>query len=416
MENNNSNGFASHELADITAKIFSELSDRVLPPASAAAKQPQQFPPLGPDLYDGTSGLAVFFAAYYRATKDPQARRVALESIAPVRGKIDQMVANPGMQHNGPVSIGGLVGLGSFLYALTALADWLNAPELLDSASALAGIITPELIHADHLLDVMKGSAGTLLALLHFAQVARTRGIMADFAVDRAMICGNHLLDSRVANDSKPRAWVSSQGHPLAGFVHGAGGISYALARLYEQTKEEEFRDAAFEGFAFERTLYVPEQQGWRDPHSNQIMEPGSWCHGAPGIALARLSCVRSMDEPAVRHDLEEALSIARSLPEASDDQLCCGNFGRIDVLHTAGSVLGRLQLSDFARESSRRIVERSESDNFRFRTPFHENLDEPSHTLKSSLFLGLAGVGYTLLRLSYPELLPSVLLLEAQT
>lgn len=411
---NNNNVAKGDQATDVPARIFSELARYVLQPAGAPRRGHQEFSALRPDLYNGASGLAVFFAAYYRVTKDPQAHKAAMVALAPPRQRVDHLLANPGVLRTGTTSIGGLIGLGSLLYAFTAAADWLNAPELLDSASALTSAITPSLIHTDRLLNVMKGCAGTMLALISFARVARTRGMPSQPALDLAMLCGQHLLESRTAAGGGPRTWPLAHGLPLAGFARGATGISYALTRLYAETKEEAFRQAAFEGFSSELALYVPEHRGWRDPRSNQIQEPGSWCHGAAGVALGRLSCIDSMDEPAIRHELEEALNITRALPQAPADQLCCGNLGRIDVLHTAGSVLGRLQLSEQALASTMRIVEQSLSSGFRFLPPQHDTDNGADSKFNPTLFLGLAGAGYTLLRQNHIDLFPSVLLLDA--
>ena len=357
----------------------------------------------------------MFFAAYYRATKDTKARELALTSLAPVCREIDRLAAIAKADPQDSPTIGGLIGLGSFLYALTASADWLNAPELLDAASILLRVITPELIRTDRKLDIMRGCAGTLLALLFFAQETKARGMEPELALDLALACGQHLLRSRLPEGNGQRGWLSIHGSPLPGFARGAAGISYALAKLYEQTKKEEFREAAFEGFAFERAFRIPGQQAWDNARSLPPKAVGSWCHGFSGTALSCLASIRSMDEPAIRHDLEAALSTIRALPESEVDQLCCGNFGRIDVLHMAGSVLGRLQLSDYALEASRRVVDRMLVRGPRFAPPFHENNSGDSYEFSPSLFLGLAGVGYTLLRLANPELLPSVLLLEPQ-
>ncbi|HEV7520975.1 MAG TPA: lanthionine synthetase LanC family protein [Candidatus Angelobacter sp.] len=412
MDNTGVNG---HKATDPAGRIFSELIAYALQLESAEGKGHREFSALRPGLYDGVSGLALFFAAYYRATRDAQAHKVALKALASVREKIQQLVANPGLRRSGSLAVGGLVGMGSLLYALTTTADWLNVPELLGTASDLAGMIAPEWIRADTSLDVINGCAGTLLAILAFSRVARTQGINAQSAVDLATECGHHLLRSRVKASNGLRAWPGPRGIPCAGFAHGVTGIAYALSRLFEQANEEKFREAAFEGLAFERTLYVPEQQGWLDTHSNRITERGSWCCGAPGIALGRLGCLAALDEPAVRRDLEEALRITLALPEAANDQLCCGNFGNIDILHTAGSALGRLRLSDQALECSRKIVQRSQLHGFIFMPPSHYNGDSQAYQYNPSLFLGMAGVGYTLLRLNHPDVFPSVLLLETQ-
>jgi lantibiotic modifying enzyme len=144
-------------------------------------------------------------------------------------------------------------------------------------------------------------------------------------------------------------------------------------------------------------------------------MNLGPSCDGAIGIALARLGCVRFADIPDLRFDLEEALSIVRSLPERDGDQICCGNFGRIDVLYAAGDILSRLHLVDYARESSRRIVARSTTDGFSFTPSRHEDVVKKHPGFDGSLFFGLAGIGYVLLRLNNPGIFPAVLLLDVE-
>lgn len=413
LENDKENGSYDRPYADVSEEIFSELYNLILRRSSANRRQVENAVATDLNLYHGASGLAMYFAAYYRASRDARAREVAMETISPVHSWIKWQAANRQGGQIGKVAMGGLIGFASCLYGLTNMADWLNAPELLDTASLLVGLIHPQLISADRWLDVMHGSAGTLLALLAFLQVSRTHGMNPQSARDLAETCGWHLLRSRSPTEIAPRGWPRVGGIALPGFAHGASGISYALSRLYQETKEEAFYDGAFEGFAFERTLYIPEQQGWLDPRSNQIMERSSWCDGAPGIALSRLGAVRSMDDPSLRSDLENALKITRALPESNNDQLCCGNFGCIDVLHTAGTLLDRLQLSEHARGMSQRTVERSSANNFRLLLQTHHPQTSRIDQLRSSLFLGLAGVGYTLLRLRYPLLLPSILMLE---
>lgn len=361
----------------------------------------------GTDLCDGSGGLAFYFAAYYRATRDPEARSLALTVLGWVRAEIHSLTAS--------LPIGGLVGLGSLIYVLAQSAEWLDEQELLHAARVITEMITPALIRSDQSFDVMNGCAGTLLALLSFGRQCEAFGIDPRPSRELAVVCGEHLLESRVPGNGGYRAWPTADKVSLPGFVHGAGGISYALFTLYRQTGDEQFRDAAFEGFALERTLYDPALRAPMDPHSAETMNLGQSCEGAVGIALARLGCVRFADIPALRFDLEEALSIVRSLPDQEGDQICCGNFGRIDVLYTAGDVLGRLHLVDYARESSRRIVARSAAGGFSFTPPLHEDLGMKRTDFDGSLFFGLAGIGYVLLRLNNPGIFPPVLLLDVQ-
>jgi lantibiotic modifying enzyme len=80
---------------------------------------------------------------------------------------------------------------------------------------------------------------------------------------------------------------------PLAGLSHGAAGIAWALLALFARTGEERFRTAARGGIAFERSVFSTEAGNWRDLRDPEHARfPTAWCHGAPGIGLARLATV----------------------------------------------------------------------------------------------------------------------------
>jgi lantibiotic modifying enzyme len=391
---------------DPAALIFQKLKSYVLF-SSSSGHERERAALSDTDLYDGSAGLAFYFAAYHRATRDPEARTLALLVFSRMRYDIGVVSAQS--------SMGALFGLGSILYALTQSADWLDEPKLLDSAQRIVSSITPELIRSDRSLDVMNGSAGTLLVLLSFAQQCEAFGINARPAKELAVICGQHLLQSRVTGAGGYRAWPTVGADSLPGFLHGTAGIAYALFRLYLQTGDDQFRDAAFEGFALERALFDPAQKTWRDPRSGEAMELGSSCEGAIGVALGRLGCIGFADVPSLKQDLEEALIIVRGLPESEGDQLCCGNFGKIDALYTAGDILGRLKLVDRALELSCRIAARSTREGFRFSPTHCEKVRQKGPNSDWALFPGLAGIGYVLLRLSHPGLFPAILLFNVQ-
>jgi lantibiotic modifying enzyme len=364
-------------------------------------------------LYDGISGVALFLAAYYYVTKEPDAQRLALLLSAPVRKEVHRIAAQAHLTPT--VAIGGMNGLGSHLYTFVRLADWLSASEFLDYALRVTTAISREDILRDERLHVMQGCAGMLLALLSFAQEAPAYGIDSRLASDLAVLCGHHLLDRRVPSPAGPRAWPTIDHLPTPGFAHGASGISYALMRLFRHTGREEFREAALEGFAFENAVYMPERRavvsaeaGW--PNSNL-----AWCQGGAGIALARVGSIDYADVPGVRRSMDEALKVTRSEPLARMDQVCCGNFGRVDVLHTAGTVLKRLHLSQYALTLSKQILSRAAVAGFQLGQCDECHVATDPRTAASSMFTGLSGVGYTLLRLLYPDLFPSMLLLESQ-
>lgn len=421
--NDESNGAVEErdELTGALADIFLRVRKSLIAsePGGAASSDvsvqggERIYVPEGPQLYDGTSGIALFLAAYHYATNNQDARDLALRSAARLRFAIKQSATAASLARQSGNGTGGLAGVGSLPYAFVHLAAWLKVPEFIDAAREVATNIMPEQIMAEERLDVMRGCAGTLLALLSFIEEVTAMGMDCGIAPDLALLCGRRLLEKRISYNSGPRAWSAGDSLPLSGFAHGAAGIAYALVRLFQYTGQEEFRDAAIEGFAFERTLYIPELQTWFDPRCNLPLSKASWCEGAPGVALGILGSMIAIDSHALRHDLEQALSITRMLPEGPVDHLCCGNFGRVEIMNIAGSVLGRLQLTAHARQLATQLLARAATSGFRFQPIDHQpSLPDMSEN-NPSLFLGLAGVGYTLLRLNYPDLFPSVLLLD---
>lgn len=414
----------NHRWATVAAAdIASGLADRAvacrggaatwLAPRGEASENGAAPAALGPHVYDGTSGVALFLAAYHHVTGETEARDLALRAVAPLRAKMSQLAASPQRSRELSLAIGGLVGLGSYLYAFVRLAGWLREPELFNSARDVAALITPERIREDDRFDVMGGCAGTLLALL--ALERETSAACSDDVglLGLARACGQHLLARRVAYRSLPRAWPGISRPPLSGFAHGAAGVACALGRLYQRTQDEELREAALEGFAYERSLFDPQARGWLDPRYDRLVEQSAWCHGAPGMVLGRLGSLAAVDTPAVRLDLEEALSILLSLPDCPVDYVCCGNLGRVDILLTAGGVLDRSALGEAAWQLAARVLTRAEESGFALAPPDERRVGGGEPEFGPSFFLGVAGIGYTLLRLAYPNRLPCVLLLE---
>jgi lantibiotic modifying enzyme len=195
----------------------------------------------------------------------------------------------------------------------------------------------------------------------------------------------------------------------LTGFSHGAAGIAYALLRLNAVSGDAGYRKAAIEAIAYEDGLFDARVDNW--PDLRQSLQPAyatNWCHGAPGIGLARLGGLVSLDTACVRADIDAALRATLRLELGTLDHVCCGNLGRIELLLEAGQRLGRSDLVEAARERGQEIVSRAQ-------TIAGLGLDGglPLQVASSGFFQGLSGIGYQLLRLTWPRTFPSVLLWE---
>ena len=87
-------------------------------------------------------------------------------------------------------------------------------------------------------------------------------------------------------------------------------------------------------------------------------------------------------------------------------DHLCGGNFGLVDVLLEAGRRLGRPDLVAEAHRRAAWSVRRAGYTGF---YQFHSAL--PCSIYNPGFFFGMSGIGYVLLRLAFPHMLPSILL-----
>ncbi len=350
---------------------------------------------LGPDLYGGTAGIALFLAALHRATGDREARDLALRAIAPLRRRL---AGDPADRELG---IGGLTGLPSVLYGLLWVGELLGEPDLAREARGFASLLDPGRIAADREFDVVSGCAGAILGLLALLPPSGGEPLL-----ELASLCAGRLLACRTSGPEGARGWAAGGRPPAAGFSHGAAGICHALLRLYALTRDPGLLEAAREGIAGERRLGSPEE-GWRDPRHPGAPPRSTWCHGAPGIALARIGALDVLDEPEIRAEIRAALDATSSHPLTAIDHLCCGNLGRAEVLLHASEALADSGLHEEALSIAGRVLLRAaRSGGFGCAPYAGADLTDPS------FFRGDAGIGFTLLRLADPGALPCPLLL----
>jgi type 2 lantibiotic biosynthesis protein LanM len=383
------------------AVLGSDGSTAWIGPRYLGATDHYELAVLDSDLYGGTAGVALFLAALAQATGDARSRDLALRAVASVRRSLMQRV-RPAL------GIGGVTGLASLCYAFAWIGELLGEEAPIREALALSVHLEPRRIGADRDLDVVSGSAGAILALLALHRAAPGPNPAGRTALEIAGECADHLLARRPATPDGPRGWPPRRGAPLAGFAHGASGIGCALLRLYERTGRRELWEAACEGLAFERRLLAAQNNGGREPR-RQNSHAATWCRGAPGIALARLATLDVLDGGDVRREIAAGLEAARSQPQSAVDSLCCGNFGRVEVLVEASRILGDPALLAAAREIAACALARSLSSG-RFRCLPHGNGD----LIDPSCFRGEAGIGFALLRLAGREDLPCLLRLAS--
>jgi type 2 lantibiotic biosynthesis protein LanM len=400
----------SDALVEYSVQIAQELKQKAIYTSEGSATwisliyQPdaQQYEmlPMGLRLFDGCSGVAMFLAGLTKITNSKSHRDLALATLNPLLRKINDCCDRLTQE----LGIGGGMGAGGFIYSLVKSGQMLGE-DFLEPAKQVAVSITEERIADDRKFDILGGSAGAILGLLTLYQVQPTEEIL-----EQAIACGGHLLEHRVKSESGHRAWMTGKQTMLTGFSHGAAGIAYALARLFEVTQKEEFLIAALESNAYEANVFIPEQNNWPDfrypPTEKGYSCWNSWCHGASGIGMARIAELDILPADTIQFDIEAAIATTKEYPLERIDQLCCGNLGRTEFLLNAAQKLDRLDLKAIAHQRISQVAARATSKG-KFGLNWETGPYDPS------FFQGSSGIGYQLLRMAYPDLLPSVLVWE---
>jgi type 2 lantibiotic biosynthesis protein LanM len=365
--------------------------------------------PALPDLYLGLPGIALFLGALGALTGEEEYTRLARAALATQRWQLQE-------EPEVVPSIGGFNGWGGVIYGLAQLAVLWQDDSLFAEAEALVPKVA-EGIAGDENHDLIAGAGGALLALL---AVHRLRP--SDLALSTALRCGEHLL-AGARQQAAGCGWVSKIAGPipLAGMSHGVAGIALALLRLSALTGDERFRAAALEGIAYERSLFSSQEGNWRDlregageQHGIALRSVSAWCHGAAGIGLARIAGLPLLDDAAVRDEIAAALRATFNdplTPLRDNHSLCHGALGNLEFLRAAAAVVGDTPGNTAAREQVSRLTAEAlrsvQEDGWLYgSTPGSEPL---------GLMVGLAGIGYGLLRLAAPGKLANVLTLEPQ-
>lgn len=378
--------------------LFDDVVDAAIPTergkgwVSFMWTNPVRVVPARPGLYYGRAGIALTAAALHGATGEQRYRQLTDDILGTI---VDENV------HESPaIGVGGTRGTGSLVYTLSVVAEILDEPSYRDAALAAARTLSDERIAADDSFDVMEGSAGALLGLLAYHDRFGDPDVL-----DRAVACGEHLLDGRIEVGDH-RAWATfSDEYPSPGFAHGTGGIAYALARLAEQVDDPRYETAVEDALAFEAAQDRTDSVDWGTLHGGHSDWIPEWCHGLTGDALARYGVGHHLDDGSMLAEARSQLSTIASAEPLTVDNLCCGNLARVEA-----QLVGSRRLDgDFGdpTELAELCIGRRADGGV---------LDLPGHSAlfpNVSFFDGITGAAYTLLRLRDPDELPCVLLLE---
>ena len=295
-----------------------------------------------------------------------------------------------------PLGIGN--GIGGLIYGSIVLGEILEDGSWTNLATLLSERLRDDHIRAEQEPDILYGVAGLLLALRKLNQVdpsERTRR--------QATLCMGNLV-SRFQVDT---GWMRPNGDCSLGFAHGTAGIAYALAAGGAILGQGIGLEIANQAMEFDRQFFDENAHNWPATTRNANAQMRAWCSGLTGMLLSRTGIWRQSQNSQLLSEIETNLPHFPAL--LGLDHWCCGSAGAAEVLMYIAKLLDRKDLMVKARstidQSARRALK---TVYYRFSPNVGEN-----YCFQPSLFRGLGGIGYTLIRSMESSGLPCILAFE---
>jgi type 2 lantibiotic biosynthesis protein LanM len=324
--------------------------------------------PMGAGLANGHLGVALFLAQLSERSGITRYGDVALRAVTSVPALLDLLDGRPEMVT--AIGPGGLHGLGGIGYGLARLATLLDDAEVRAWAERAVAHAATAAAASDQ-PGWATGNAGCLAAM---TAVHVELGLTAAARV--ATACADRLV-----------AWPHRADGP--GFADGPAGVGWALTRC--SVHGDAGRSAV-------RLALSATPTDWSEP-SGEARRPvqHSWCVGTAGLLVAA-TCLDG------EVGLDRALTVLADRPVLGDLSLCHGELGVAEAL----TVLDAERFPDVSLVQRRRaglVLDAIDR--------YGPRCGTPGGVPTPGLLHGLAGIGFGLLRLGFPEGVPSVLLLE---
>lgn len=315
-------------------------------------------------VYDGLSGVALFFLELYSASKEDKYFEVYEKSMASAIREAD--FDNNISAYGGKVSILFPIlneiqktGKSKFSYYIEDIKTFIK-----------------EKINDTEEMDWLGGNAGVIALMLN------TYELLSD----------KECLDISIELGKKILSNVNIQELNDVGYAHGCSGIAVALIRLYECCDNKDFLDKANKLIKRERELVS----------DKDYKEQSKWCWGSTGIGLNRLEIYKKYNDKSMLPEIEHSVQMIEETMK-KNDCLCHGNMSDIELLNQYSQLIS--DKNDLINKKLSDVyLNKIKSENYSVRCM-------PQFT-SVSLFTGLSGIGYQLLRLHNPNKISNVLTL----
>lgn len=346
-----------------------------------------QFGPLNFSLYEG-GGAVLFLYALAKETNDNRYINIAKAYLLGIEETwVPFFVSEK--------SISAFSGLGALVYLYYNISILSGDIEIGKKYKHYLEELSNYQLTAETGLDIIGGVSGVIIVCLNIFKT-NNDSMLLNIAEKLGEFLYNRLINEDVDH--------------LNGFSHGYSGYALSLIMLGTIISKQKYIALGRELVEKENSNFNVDKNNWRDLRSKgNNGDPVFWCHGAPGIGMARaimLQYVSDEDKEFLFTDLNRSINklFLAGFNAEIDHSLCHGAFGNIDILIKISILLGDEKLMSIVHEKALWLTSDICENGIRYGL---ESICE-----LTGFMLGMSGIGYTMLRLVNPKY-PSVLALD---
>ncbi|MGH7202896.1 MAG: lanthionine synthetase LanC family protein [Candidatus Levyibacteriota bacterium] len=367
------------------------------------------------DLYSGNSGIVLFLLELYKQTGDA----IYLSTVEKAMMWIEWYCNSTPTQFYSLVR--GRLGVS---YTFLKLYEVTGKKRYLQKALAIAKSCP---VFLNHPQEYFNGTAGIVLALLHLYAASGEQWLlgMINDAI-QSLIKKARLVNTGLYWDKN-----YLQVRPLCGFSHGSSGIGFVFLELGHYFDNPAFYAVAEQAFLYENAWFDAKSRNWPDfrlsigtEQKNTALEKAyeagdshlltsagdlsNWCNGATGIGLSRLRAYELNQKEGYKKDIQRSLTrVKQTTKNLSTFSLCHGIGGNADEFIENYLLFHSKQDLEYARQLGNFVLHQRKKFG-RYISGMGAAFAEKQED--TSLFNGLAGIGYFFLRLYDPEKTSSIL------
>lgn len=348
--------------------------------------------PVGLDLYNGNSGISIYFTYLWHFTHEEKYLTAAIQACEPLCSYLDNI------REEQVDAIGMYSGLAGQLLALYTLYK-MTGYDYSKYIRKYLQIIEMKIENTNN-NDVVAGISGAIIVLLYILKDANL--IEYKLWIEEIIKKGVLQLEKTVILKDVNKGWINSGNRFYTGFAHGNAGIISSILLANNFGCGRKLSNIINSLLEWERSMYSSAGENWFIDSKKERLGFG-WCHGAPGILLCKSILLHSdYKDTLIENEFQRALDITIENCFGSNPSLCHGDLGNLQILHFVAKhqrngTLEKQCLSNFNTYVEHILSNRWKGAAFR-------------GTESVGMMIGVTGFGYSLLRFCDAEIVPMIL------